>query len=176
MLALEPAVDVFGRRPGHEHAAQRRYQRQALAEGDRRPERQRRAAAAEDDDLVADDRAGDALERRLLGEGAHLLAREVDGLELALGGAADRHERGAEHVCHACRVTQHVTGFGQRHQQGVACGLVEAEAARQFRERERLVGVGGEEVQDGDDPLGARCGTGRHDDAPPGVFARSVVV
>ena len=63
VLALEPAVDVLRRRPRHEDAADRRHEWQALSQGDRRAEGERRPAAAEDDDLLADDGAGDALER-----------------------------------------------------------------------------------------------------------------
>src|SRR5207302_8723244 len=130
---------------------------ETLAQLDRLAQGGAGAGAGQDHDLLAHGGAGDALEAELLADLVHLVAGEVDGLELALGGgAAEGDQRRAQAVGHARRVAEQVAGVGEGGQHGVAGGLVEVEAPGELGERERLARVGGEEVQHAHDAVDRR--------------------
>ena len=78
--------------------------------------------------------------------------RPIQGRELRRGGAAEPDERRSELVGLAHRIPQEPPRLQQLSEHRMAAGLVHAEPPGHFGEGEPEVGVGGEQLQQADDP------------------------
>ncbi len=74
------------------------------------------------------------------------------------GGAADRDQRGTEHIVLVARAVE-ISDLDQARQQGVAGGAAELQGAHQVRQGEGLPRMIGDEVEDGGHAADAGRGT-----------------
>ena len=153
-VAGEPVLDRPVGLPHREHDTRGWRVRIALPDLDRAVHVPRQPGALEHDDVVADDRRSRAREAKVLGEATKVRAGDFERGEAVLGGPAQAEQDRSDPVGSALGVPNDVAGMGQRTEDAEAGGLGDVETPGQLGDGEALAGIGRQEIEHPDHPLG----------------------
>jgi len=159
---VQPALSLVGAHPGGQGGSVRRTRRQL------RPYRHGGARHPDVADLVGDghvvvaDEERNAVSPRLERERGHCRAGQVERGKAGRRGRTQAEHGGAHLVGLAAGIAHQPSCADQHGEHGVAAGFVHVELARDLGQGEAAARVGGEYLEQIDDPAGLRGRSRRH--------------